>query len=107
MKGSSWKFISPQAQQTRRTKKLGHQKSPQPDITAENKQAVTTRVKLKINLTQKLLHYRKKKENRKKQFEGHTTTKRNGRNEEYKTAKRTRRKPRRLVVKTTITTRKH
>ena len=37
--------------------------------------------KIKINLTQKLLHYRKK------QFEGHSTTKRNSRNEEYKMAK--------------------
>ena len=58
-------------------------------------------MKIKINLSQKIITLQKKK-----QFEGHTTTKHNSRNEEYKTAKRTRQKPRRLVVMIAITTRK-
>ena len=98
----SWKFISLQAQQTRRTKRnFGH-----PKVTT------TRRNSWKINrLNNQSKNYNQYNPKiitlQKKQFEGHTTAKRNSRNEEYMTVKRTRRKPRRLVVTTTITTRKH
>ena len=58
---------------------LDTQKSPQPDVTVGNQQAKNNQSK---NYNQYNIITLQKK-----QFEGHTTTKRNSRNEEYKTAK--------------------
>ena len=56
-------------------RKFGHPKSPQQDVAVENQQA-KSQSKIEVNLTQN--YYITEK-----QFEGHTTTKRNSRNKEY------------------------